>query len=206
MKSIEEGIEMLSRAILSEASEQTTQQVSDAQAKAEQIRKQGQAQAEEIRKAILDRARQDAEQLRGQAVANAQLRARSEQYQRREALFDHVFNQTRERLGNLAEAADYGQIARRLVKEAVERIGTPQVLLHLDEKTSRVLDGDALRGIGQECGVEIKVAEPLAKGTGVVAESDNGRLQFDNTLERRLQLLQNSLRSPVFNLLSGEKP
>jgi vacuolar-type H+-ATPase subunit E/Vma4 len=53
--------------------------------------------------------------------------------------------------------------------------------------------------------VEIEVGAPLEKGTGVMVESESGRMVFDNTLENRLNRLQNTLRSPVYHLLSGEK-
>ena len=50
----------------------------------------------------------------------------------------------------------------------------------------------------------MKLAHPLEKGTGVVVETHDGHLQYDNTLETRLNRLQNLLRSPVYHLLMGE--
>ena len=81
-------IEMLARAILTEARDEADQIKADAKEKADAIRRRAQEQAEAERKAILDRARQEAERLRGQAVATAQLKARSSQLTHREQLLE----------------------------------------------------------------------------------------------------------------------
>src|SRR5215210_2336337 len=83
-----EDIEMLERAILTEAQDESEQIKAEAKAKVEAIRARAQERAEAESKAILDRATQDAERLRGQAVATAQLKARSLQLAHREQLLD----------------------------------------------------------------------------------------------------------------------
>jgi vacuolar-type H+-ATPase subunit E/Vma4 len=96
-----QDIEMLSRAILTEARDEAEQIKAEAKEKAEAIRKRAQEQAEQERKAILERAREDAERLRGQAVATAQLKARSLQLTNREQLLARVFKTVREKLSDL---------------------------------------------------------------------------------------------------------
>ena len=61
MKSEAQDIEMLERAILTEARENADQIKAEAKEKVEAIRKRGQERAEAERKAILERAQQDAE-------------------------------------------------------------------------------------------------------------------------------------------------
>src|SRR5215212_1749174 len=95
MNNAAQDIEMLSRAILTEAREEAEHIKAEAKEKAEAIRKRAQEQAEQERKAILDRAREDAERLRGQAVATAQLKARSMQLTSREQLLDLMFKSGR---------------------------------------------------------------------------------------------------------------
>jgi len=91
MKTEVEDIEMLERAILTEARDEAEQIKAEAQAKAEAIRNRAQEQAEQERKTILERAREDMERLRGQAIATAQLKARSLELTKREELLDRVF-------------------------------------------------------------------------------------------------------------------
>ena len=42
------------------------------------------------------------------------------------------------------------------------------------------------------------------KGTGVIVEATNGRMQFDNTLETRMQRMWNAMRATVNHTLIGE--
>src|SRR5262245_16975715 len=115
-------IEMLERAILAEARDKADQIKAEAKEKVEGIRKRAQAQADEASKAILDRARQDTERLRSQAVATAQLKARSLQLERREQVLDRVFNTVKEKLPEIQKGADYDQIAARLLREALTQL------------------------------------------------------------------------------------
>ena len=84
MKSVEEDIELLARAIMTEAREEAEQLHAEAKEKAEAIRKRAQEQAESERKAILARAKEDADRLRSQSSATSQLKARSVQLDQRE--------------------------------------------------------------------------------------------------------------------------
>jgi len=205
MKSIEDNIETLSRAIESEARGEADKLMSEAHARADEIRKRGQEEAEAERTRILDRARQEVERVRSQAIANARLKARSVQYAHREKLLERVFHSASDQITGIQAWSNYEEVAVRLLKEAVQQIDSPRVKVRMDAKTAQKLTPDVLRKIGAELKVELEVGQPLEKGTGVVVESDSGRMVFDNTLEFRLSRLQNSLRSPVFHLLSGEK-
>jgi V/A-type H+/Na+-transporting ATPase subunit E len=205
MKSIDDNIETLSRAILSEAESEAERVKAEAREKADEIRKRGQAEADAEKKRILDRARQDVERVRSQAIANARLKARSVQFQRREALLDKVFASANGQVSGIQAWSNYDEIATRLLKEAIQQVNADKLVVHLDGKTAQRLNQHVLEQVAAELKVELTLGDPLPKGIGVVVESENGRLQFDNTLENRLSRLQNILRSPVYHLLSGEK-
>jgi vacuolar-type H+-ATPase subunit E/Vma4 len=205
MKSIDDNIETLSRAILAEAHTEADQVVAEASAKADEIRKRGQMEAEAERKRILEKAQQEVERVRSQAIANARLKARSLQFKRREELLDRVFASAREQLPSIQTWTEYDEIVNRLLKEAVQHLNTPQARVRLDGKTAQRLNQQTVEKLAAELKVDIGLGQPLEKGIGVFVESGDGRLQFDNTLEDRLSRLQNVLRSPVFHMLSEEK-
>jgi len=217
-------IQALERAIKGDAREEAEQILADAQARAEDIRRQAEAQADAEREAILQRARQEAEALRSHAAAAAQLEAQTLKLKRRELLLELVFADVRRQLASAPQWPDYEQIAHRLVREAVERLGAAEVLVRADERTRRVLDDKALADLGTslppvggteggafppvggtEGGpVRLHAGEPLARGTGVVLETPDGHRRYDNTLETRLTRMQEGLRTPVYHILMGE--
>ena len=205
MKSEAQDIEMLERAILTEARENADQIKAEAKEKVEAIRKRGQERAEAERKAILERAQQDAERLRSQAVATAQLKARSLELARREQLLDRVFKAAKEKLPELQKQPDYNQIAAMLLREALSQLNVKKAEIRADEITQKSLKTGALDEISRELDGEFAITGTLEEGTGVVVDAAEGKLHYDNTLETRLRRLQGDLRSSVYRVLTGEK-
>jgi len=206
MNTVAQGIEMLSRAILTEARDEAEQIKAEAKEKAEAIRKRAQEQAEQERKAILERAREDAERLRGQAVATAQLKARSLQLTHREQLLDRVFKTVRERLSDIQKRPDYDQIAALLLREALVQLRVNKAEIRADKTTKTILEKKALDEISRELKGQFTSAGESEEGMGVIIDAADGKLHYDNTLETRLQRLEGSLRSAVYKVLIGEKP
>jgi V/A-type H+/Na+-transporting ATPase subunit E len=200
-----DDIEMLERAILSEVRDEAEQIQAEAKEKAEAIRKRAQEQAEQERRAILDRAREDVERLRGQAVATAQLKARSLQLTNREQLLDRVFKTVRERLSEVQKRPDYDQIAALLLREALVQLRVNKAEVRADKTTQAILEKKTLDELSKELKGQFTSAETLEEGTGIIVEAADGKLHYDNTLETRLQRLEGTLRAGVYKLLIGEQ-
>ena len=205
MKSDVQDVEALSRAILNEAHEESDQIRADAKEKVEVIKRRAEAQAAEERKAILDRANQDAERVRGQATAGAQLQARSTQLVSREKLLDQVFAAVRKQLDDVKKRPDYDDIATRLLREALTALRVEKAEVRADDATQKILMKGGADQLAKELNGTYTFGAPLEHGTGVVVSAANARVQFDNTLETRLERLQGSLRAAAYRVLMGEK-
>jgi vacuolar-type H+-ATPase subunit E/Vma4 len=204
MKTETQDIEMLERAILTEARDEAEQIKAEAKEKADAIRKRAQERAEAERKAILDRAQEDAERLRGQAVATAQLKARSLELTHREQLLGRVFKAVKEKLPEVQKRPDYDQIAAMLLREALTQLRVKKAEIRADETTEKSLKS-ALNEISKELDGEFNVTGALEEGIGVAVDAADGKLHYDNTLETRLNRLQSTLRSSVYQVLIGDK-
>jgi vacuolar-type H+-ATPase subunit E/Vma4 len=197
-------VELLSRAILSEAQAESQELETNAESKAEAIRQRAQAEADRLRKSIIEAAEREAERLRGQAIATAQLRARSAELQHREKLLDHVFELARQTLESVPQNKDYGQIAVQLVREGIAELNAPEIEILADAASRTILAESLLTQIGAELHVHLVLGNPLDHGAGVVLQTPKGHLQFDNTLETRLARLRSTLRAAVYGILMGE--
>jgi V/A-type H+/Na+-transporting ATPase subunit E len=204
MRSVEESIQALSRTVQSEARAEAEQILADAKAKAEAIQQRAQGQAAAERTEILERASREAERIRSQAITTTQLKVRTLQLERREKLLDSAFEAVRQQLPAVQQRADYDQIARHLLREALIHLGADTAQIRADEQTLTLLTDQMLAGVSKELGVQAQLGTPLKQGTGVIVETVDGHRQYDNTLETRLSRLQNVLRSPVYHLLMGE--
>jgi V/A-type H+/Na+-transporting ATPase subunit E len=204
MRSSDENIESLSRAMESEAKTEAEQIRTNAQAKADEIRQRARQQAETVRNEILARAQQEADRLHGQVIATTQMKARTLELDHREKLLDGVFDAARKQLSSIEQWSEYNQIALKLLQEAVQQLGASKVQVRADEKTQKALTKQSLEQLSKNLSAEISLGKPLDQGLGIVSETADGHLQFDNTLETRLDRLQNGLRSPVYRILIGE--
>ena len=204
MASVDENIENLSQAILGEARGETEQVKAGAQARADEIRRRAQEQAESERKAILERASQEAARLRSQALATAQLKARSSELAHREKLLERVFKGVRQQLPEVQKRPDYAQIVAGLIREGLEQMTGEAVEVRADKSTQRVLTPAMLDEIGSSAHVRLSQGQPLEQGTGIILEAAGGHLHFDNTFETRLSRMQAGLRPVIFQVLMGE--
>jgi vacuolar-type H+-ATPase subunit E/Vma4 len=204
MKSVEENITALSSAILSEAKAEAEQIGSDASSKAESIRQRAKEQAEAERKEILDRANREAERIRSQAVSTTQLKARTMELESREKLLDGVFKSSRQQLSSIQQKPDYDQIVYRLIQEAMSQLNAKEGQIRADQETQKLITDTISAKISAESKITLKIGQPLDHGTGVVIDTLDGHLHYDNTLETRLNRLQNGLRSAVYRILMGE--
>ena len=197
-----QDIEMLARAIMVEAREEAEQLQTEAKEKAAAILKRAQEEAEAERKAILDRAKQDADRLRSQASATAQLKARSMQLEQREKLLDSVFTEVKKQLEAVKNRPDYNAIVAMLAREALTQLRVTEAEVRADESTQKALKLDE---ISKELNGKFSLGGKLEEGTGIVVDAAGGKLHYDNTLETRLSRLQGTLRSSVYKVLMGEK-
>ena len=204
MRSVEENIEALSKALHNEAKAEAEQIMVDANAKADAIWKRGQDQAAAERKEILDRARLEAERLRSQVIATTQMKARTEELAHREKLLEKVFTASRQQLSSVEQWSDYDEISLRLVREAIIQLKSKDVKIRADARTRSLLTDTVIADLSRELKVNLSMGDPLEKGTGVRVETSDGHLQYDNTLETRMNRLLNPLRSPVYRILIGE--
>jgi vacuolar-type H+-ATPase subunit E/Vma4 len=206
MEAIAEGIQALARAVLSDARAEAEQILADARAKVDDLRRRTEEQAAAEREAILEHARQEAKRTHSQAIAAAQLEARTLRLARREKLLQRVFDQARQRLSAVPQWSEYDQILRQLIVEAVGHLGSDAVRIQVDGQTRAVLTDDLLAEIAGETGVPLQLGTSLEHRTGILAETVDGRRRYDNTLEARLDRRQDALRGPVYRLLMGEAP
>ncbi len=199
-----DNIESLSQTVQADAKAAADKVLADARAKAEAARQKYREQADAERAKILERAKQDSERLQRETVATAQLKARTQQLADREKQLDNVFQRANQQLKEVLDWDEYPQVARQMLREALVHLGAPSAQVRVDSATRRALTDAVAAEVSKELKVEVKFGEELDEEIGVIAETADGRMRYDNTLQTRLSRMQNALRTPVYHLLMGE--
>jgi V/A-type H+-transporting ATPase subunit E len=107
-------------------------------------------------------------------------------------------------MSTVQQWTDYHQIVREWVREAVTYLGSSTAQIRADERTTRIMEDGTLSELSKEMNVQLQLGEPLERGRGVVAETLDGHLKYENTLEARLERWRDELRGPAYRLLMGE--
>lgn len=198
------NIQALENAIMAEARRETRQILEDARRQAEQLKLEAQLALDAECAAIVQQAQEEVAALQGHAGAAAQLEAQTLKLQRREQLLSSVFSTARQRIAEVPQWPDYGDIVRRLIQEAVAQLNAPELQVRADAATQAVLTETVLAELSAALHVHLSPGEPLTQSAGVLLETPNGRRRYDNTLETRLTRVKESLRTDVYNLLRGD--
>ncbi len=204
MSPVEGNIDLLTEAVLSEARAESEKILAEARESAEKVRHEAQEEADEEYRVIIERANQNADRIRRQSIASAQLNARTTTLAQREKLLAKVFDAASQQLASIQQWSDYNQIAANLLREALKNLNAKDVVIHADETAQKFFTPQVLQKLSEELKMELCLGEPLKKSTGVLIETSDQRLRYDNTLETRLSRMQNSLRTSVYHLLMGE--
>ncbi|MFN2120872.1 MAG: V-type ATP synthase subunit E [Anaerolineales bacterium] len=204
MVSVDGNVEDLRLAIVSEARAEAEELKKAAQSRADAVRQRGQADAKAARESIVAQARQEAERLRSQVVATARLKSRSIELAQREKLLDRVFAAVAKELAAIGEREEYREIAQRLLREALAQLHVEKAEVLADRVTQGVLDRKTLDSVASDLKIDLTMGPGLEHGHGVIVQTPDGHLNFDNTLETRLARMQGPLRADVFRLLTGE--
>ncbi len=197
-------VELLSRAILSEAQAEADELKAEARSKADAARQRAQAEADRERSEILGKAQIEAERLRSPAIATAQLKARSTELQHREQLLDKAFEAARRKIDSIADRQDYEEVVLGLVREGIAQLKSSDVQVCADAHAAKMLTATVLTSLESEQHVHLSLGPSLEDEVGVVLQTQAGHLRYDNTLQTRLARLQSTLRAAVYAILMGE--
>jgi len=196
--------EQLRRAILEQARRDAQRVVEQAKAEASASLQRAAVQAEQESQrqaaALERRLASDMEQ----ALAQAQLEAQMLRLEQREALLQRVLAGATEQLASVAAWPNYPQLAVNLAREAVVRLGAPEVVLEADPQAQSALDAATLFALSAELDVVVTLGPALEAGLGVIARTPEGHRRYDNTLAARLERLYPQLRADIYALLVGE--
>ncbi|MGC9469303.1 MAG: V-type ATP synthase subunit E [Anaerolineae bacterium] len=201
-----DDVESLKEAIIAEAKRDRERILSEAEAQTRTLREQAEANAEALWDQIVSRAREKAAELKQEAISSAQLEARAVRARERESLLSEVFDRAARCLSEPGGLPDYEAVVEDLVTDAVSHMGNVEAFtIHADELAAELLRNHVLERLEEETGLTMSLGETLTGEIGILVESQDGRLRYDNTLSARLARLRPALRTPVYRILTKAK-
>ncbi|RLE83546.1 MAG: hypothetical protein DRJ41_04715 [Thermoprotei archaeon] len=126
--------------------------------------------------------------------------------QAKDEVIKKVFNEAFTKLKEYVKTDDYYEnCLPRLISEGVKYIRSDKVVLHLNRDDMKKLKGEVLRKLSESIGVEVAVSDkPIMCVGGVIVETPDGKLSYDNTFEKILRELEPKLRVKLADMLFKE--
>ncbi|MCK6555828.1 V-type ATP synthase subunit E [Candidatus Binatia bacterium] len=188
--------ESLAALIREQSAAEAAAVVAQGRERAERIREAGARQVERVehdaREEGTARGRREAAQL----LAAAETECQRRYLQARERLIEESIAHASERLAGLATRPDAAIVVERLIAAGLQILPPGPVRVSMPEAYAGLLDAAALDRLGG-ARIEIKLQPDFPSGGGVILETPEGRLRFDNSFGARLRRLADRLRRAV---------
>ena len=174
----------ISEAVLKKVGQEAERIVEEAEAKALQEMRKAEKQLETRREEEKRRALEKAERDANRVMAEAAIQSRQEIGKTKARIIDRIVSEVKTKLSNQSVDKD---LLRKLVIEAIDSIGTTKVKVYVSPQDETVLN-EVLKS-DQEIAKKVTKVQNIEGISGVIVESDDGKLRVDNTFETRLAML-----------------
>lgn len=168
---------------------------------AEEVVEREKAAALERIKSIIYSAERKRETIWSRSMSLAEVKARGVALQAMEEYMEKVLEEALRAIREMAERGELAQDLKKVLSEAVEAVGSPEVEVH----TASHLLGQLKRAaqeLEREKGVKIIVSEePVETAFGVIAKSPDGTISYDNRVETRAARARSRIKREITSLL-----
>lgn len=187
--------------------------LSDARDKAEKIIDEANVETEKKKKAILEDGKKSATQKKQRIISDAKLRSKRIEWDSKEEIITEVLRKTEEQLKQIKDkgyaSKSYSDILLKLIKEAAVNAGGGDLEVILCSDDLDYVSKDDIENLANELQSEIgkcslSLSETKTSGLGgPILKSKTGRIEVNNTLDKRIERFSDSLRSEITKVLFG---
>lgn len=205
------SLDDLSASVEQAAERKADDRKQEARRRAQDMIEEAEEDAERIHAEILEDARQRAQEKRRQRLTEARQAAMRQRLAAREEILDRVWERAENELRELVEEEAYSQVLNRLARQALQLLGTGQLLLAADPRGHDLLIDERLTAWSEEASEEFdasvefeRAPEPLDAWGGLVASKNEERKRVDARFSERLEIARSEIREAIFERLMGE--
>lgn len=141
---------------------------------------------------IISEGNKEADKIKKQIIGSSDLGARNRQLMALEKVVDDVFAKALEEIADTDRSGDYANLAKTLLDESTGILGTTEVVVFTNSK-----DAETVKSLlSQFPGAELS-GQAIDCIGGVVVQSRDGTMKFDNTIDARIERLKPLIRKEI---------
>lgn len=169
----------------------------EARSKADGIIKEAQSRAKGEEEEILRRGAREAELVKQRIIADAKLKARKQKLNVKEAAIQAAFGEAEKELRKFGSTAEYPSVLKKIIKEAVNSIGSEDMEIITNKADRKIVTQDFLKSLSK---FNIALSpQTIETSGGVIVRAKN--TEVDNTFETRMARMRDNLRTKVAKIL-----
>lgn len=178
-----------------------------ANTEAQQILDDAKEKAEANHTDLMKKAEDKASVLRKKIISGAVLEMKSHELRNREKVINRIFKNLSEQLNTLRTKNAYADILKFLIKEGAVALETESIILSAGSYEKKLLTKDVLQKIQQDVNtknqlqVSFSISDKELSEGGVMLESGDGRMVYDNRFSARIHRMNNQMRLVVIQKL-----
>ncbi len=196
----------MAKLVREQADAEIVQLVAEGREAAERVRKAAEEEARRVREAAQREGEAGGRRRAAQILALADAESRLVVLRAREEAIDEALGRAQAVLGGPEGIAVAAEHLPDLVREALASIAEGAVIIRMSAAYQGLLDAADVAGVVDADRRAIRVDWSAVEGGGVIVESSDGRLRYDNSFTARMGRLRAMLRREVARELLAEEP
>ncbi len=165
----------------------------------ESVRKKAREQADLVRQSQISEAERSAATEKNKLMYAAGAENKVHLIKIKEDLFSSAFAEAKLRLSGLRNRDEYPEIFKKLAVDTAEALGAGAFHVHIDKQ-----DEELCRRTFTSLHFNVEIVADLVSDGGLVACLPDGSVIISNTVESRLERVQERKKLEIYSILSGD--
>jgi len=141
---------------------------------------------------IIDEGKKEAEKIEKQIIGSSDLESRNKQLTLIQEHIEKAFETASKKIESTDRNDDYSKLITKLIEEAIQALGTSDVVIHTNSKDKEITQSVLSKFSGAELS-----SETIDCLGGVQVKSKDGTMTFDNTIDARTDRMKPLIRKDV---------
>lgn len=189
---VDSALERTVEKILQSTEEQILSTLRESLESSQQTLANSQASLEQEYDRIVGEGKKEAEKLEKQIIGNADLESRNKQLLLVEESIEKVLEKAIKKIKDADRDKDYSKLISSLLKESIDTIGTPDIVIQTNSKDKPVVESLLSKFPGATL-----ASDQIECLGGIKVKSKDGTMTFDNTIDARIERLKPLIRKEI---------
>jgi vacuolar-type H+-ATPase subunit E/Vma4 len=205
------GKKLLISGIIEDAEKEAGRIVSEAEQRAKERLESAKKKAARITQEAKDRAAEGSDRIKKSVLSGVEVEVNRREMSVREKAMAQILDRVRKKLSDLKESPEYRKLLSGWIVEASVGLGTDSLLVNGSKAERDLMDekllGESMKEVEKLTGHPVRIGlvpDPALGSQGIVVRSADGRTEFNNGIESRLQRKRRTIQKLLYETLFEE--